>query len=136
MAHTDTQQDAEQRYIAAVAQTVTHPVKAAYRRLVDELAANAPDVGYYDVKQLRGLTNAERAVIVEANPDVLNDVTFEPAELATVLRGDIDARYWIAHITESALRKWLFEDVVDEWERDVTIVREDALAPDQPNGDV
>jgi hypothetical protein len=119
----------EQRYVAEVAQTAVNPAKARYRKLVDELAANAPDVGYYDVKQLRPLSNAERAVIVESNPDVVNDIALEPEHLAAIFRGDLDARLWLSWVTERVLRQWLFDDVVDECERDAEIVRQDALDP-------
>jgi hypothetical protein len=128
MANTDTGRfEAERRYIAEVSHTVIKPAQAAYRRLVEELAANSPDVGYYDVKQLRPLSNAERAVILEANPDVLNDIVLEPDELVAILRGQLDADTWMASLMAAPLRKWLFEDVCAEVERDEQIVRQGAI---------
>jgi len=129
MANTDTQRDVERRYAAEVARTANNPVLAAYHKLRDELVVNAPEVGYYDVKQLRALTNPERAVIVEANPDVVNDISLEPEQLAAIFRGDLDVRLWLSSVTERVLRQWLFEDVVDECERDAEIVRQDELDP-------
>lgn len=131
MADTDTQLTiataAERHYVAAVAQAVVKPELAAYQRLRDELAANAPEVGYYDVKQLRPLSNAERAVVLEANPDVLNNIALEPDELVSILRGQLDAATWVASLIAGPLRKWLFDDVVAQVERDEEIVRQDAM---------
>lgn len=132
MANTETPgSQSERRHVAQVAQTARNPVQAAYRRLVEELCANAPEVGYYDVKQLRALSNAERAVILEANPDVLNSVALEPDELVTILRGQLDASTWVASLIAGPLRKWLYDDVVDEVERDTEIIREYSLDTDQ-----
>lgn len=125
----------ERRYIAEVAQMAINPIQAAYRRLVEELAANVGDEGLYDVKQLRPLTNAERATILRANPDVLNDFTFEPEQIAEMIQGAVDPRTWIVACTDPALRKWLFDDVVDEIQRDEEIVRQDAMDPYQRRGE-
>ena len=126
---------AEQRYVAEVFQTAVNPVRAQYRRLVEELAAQVGDEGLYDVKQLRPLSNAERAVIVEANPDLLNDIPMEADEIASIFKDELDARLWLSSVTERVLRQWLFDDVVNECEHDAEIVRQDALDPYQRRGE-
>lgn len=120
---------ADQRYVATVTQTAVNPAEAAYWALVAELAANVPDEGYYDVKQLRPLSNTERAVILLANPDVLNDFEFEPDQLAEVITGTADPHTWVVACTDKPLREWLFDDICGEVERDHEIVRQDAMDP-------
>src|ERR1043166_413526 len=64
-----------------------NPAQVAYQRLVDELAANVGDEGWYDVKQVRPLSNAERAATIRANPDVLNDFPLDAEQIALIFEG-------------------------------------------------
>lgn len=137
MAHIVTQlpAGAERNYVVAVAQAVVHPQTIPYQSLVDELAANVPDVGYYDIKQLRVLSNAERAIILDANPDVLNNICLEPDELVAILRGQLDAATWVGTLIAYPLCKWLFDDVCAQVERNEEIVRQDGMCSYQRRGD-
>lgn len=125
----------EMHHVARVVETAIDPAQAAYRALVDELAANIGDEGLYDPQQLRALSNAERAMIVLANPDVLNHATFEPDDVAAMIQGTLDPREWVLKSTDGALRKWLFEDVCAEVEKDTEIVRQDSMDPYQRRGE-
>lgn len=125
----------ELSYVAQVVETEIDPAQAAYRALIDELAANVPDVGYYDVKQMRPLTNAEKATVLEANPDAVNNLSLEPDQIVSVLRGELDVGLWMLSLVSGPLREWLFEDVLAEIERDEDVVHQDAMDPYQRRGD-
>lgn len=137
MAYIDKQlpADAERNYVVAVAQAVLHPQTISYQSLVDELAANVPDAGYYDVKQLRELSKPEYAVILDANPDALNNIAIEPDALVAILRGQLDAATWITTLIADPLRQWLFDDVCAQVGRNEEIIRQDGMCSYQRRGD-
>ena len=112
-----------------------NPAQHLYQKLVAELATNLGDQGLYDVKQLRSLSHAERATVLRANPDVINWFAFDPQQMADVLDGGLDARLWFSVVTESALRRWLFEDVKAEITRDEAILDESARDPELRKAD-
>lgn len=115
------------------AEAVTSPAKAAYQRLVDELAANVnPDIGLYDVKQLRPLSSHEKAIVLRANPDCLNDIQVLGDELAEIYDGNLDPRLWLMATVEPLVRKWLFDDVRKEIAKDEEILRASAFDAEEP----
>ncbi len=106
------------------AERLRNPAMAQYRRLIDEIATNVNrDIGWYDVKQVRPLSNAERAAVIRANPDVLNDFPLDAEQIALIFEGSLDARLWLAAGIEGAVRKWVFDDVTVELEADAKILR-------------
>lgn len=118
---------AYQRNLRDLQARLRNPALHAYARLVDELATNVnPDVGLYDPKQLRQLSNAERAIVIRGAADVLDPLEVEPAEIAEVYEGTVDARLWLATRIEPLLRQRLFEDVQAEIAKDEEIVRANA----------
>src|SRR5690242_9150605 len=78
-----------------------NPAQLAYQKLIDELATNVNrDIGLYDPKQLRRLSQSEKAVVLLANPDLVNRFDLEPGPMADVLAGLVDARLWFSAATE------------------------------------
>jgi hypothetical protein len=95
-----------------------NPALKAYASLVSQLATNAPADGYHDAQQLPFLNNAQRAVILRANPDVLNDLDITAEGLADVFDGHVEAGLYLWAQLEPLIRRWLLLDVVAECEAD------------------
>jgi hypothetical protein len=88
-----------------------------YRALVSQLAANAPlPDGFTHVQQLQPLSNAQRALLLRVNPDVLNDWDVTAEGLADVFDGHVLPGMFLAATLEPLLRRWLLLDVIAECE--------------------
>jgi hypothetical protein len=104
------------------------PELLAYQRLVCQLAANAPQPdGYHHAQQLPFLNNTQRAVILRANPDVLNDLDITAEGLADVFSGNIEPGLYLWAQLEPLIKRWLLLDVVAECEADHDRLRAIAL---------
>lgn len=93
------------------------PALRAYQALVAQLAANAPRPdGFTHVQQLGPLTNAQRALLLRANPDVTNDLEITAEGLADLFDGTVTADLYVSAVVEPLLRRWLLLDVIAECE--------------------
>lgn len=98
--------------------TPRNPALLSYQRLVGQLAANAPRDGFHDPRQLPPLTNAQRAIVLRANPDVTNDLDITAEGLADVFDGNVEPGLYLWAQLEPLIRRWLLLDVVAECEAD------------------
>lgn len=102
--------------------TARTPALRAYTALVGQLAANAPRDGYHDARQIPPLTNAQRAIVLRANPDVTNDLELTAEGLADVFDGNVDPGLYLWSQVEPLIRRWLLLDVVAECEAEREVV--------------
>jgi hypothetical protein len=97
--------------------TPTHsPILRAYQFLVASIAAQEPRDGFTHVQQLPPLTNAQRTLILRANPDVTNDLEITAEGLADIFEGNVSAELYLSATVEPLLRRWLFLEVCAEAE--------------------
>jgi hypothetical protein len=92
------------------------PVLRAYQSLVAQIATDEPRDGFTHVQQLPPLTNAQRTLILRANPDVTNDLEITAEGLADIFEGNVSADLYVSATVEPLLRRWLLLDVVAECE--------------------
>lgn len=105
---------------------VTEAHQKAYRDLIADYAEQEPNHGWHDVTDVPTLTDADQALAISANPDILNEIELDAANLASILANGEDASPFRTHWSLGsyvsfriaiAVRKWVLSDLQEEASR-------------------
>jgi hypothetical protein len=101
--------------------------KQAYQALVEHIAAvNEPRDGFRSIADLPPLTDAQRGLVLQANPDLMNELEIVPADVAAIYAqpdSSLLGLYerlgcYLAAQLRPHVSRWLLDDVQAEVERE------------------
>lgn len=112
----------------------TSSEQKAYRDLISDYANSEPLHGFHDISDVPELSYADQAIVLRANPDILNEVELDASHLALTLDHPADQTAFCTHATlgayvasriTAAVRKWVLGDLQAESLRRIESAQDD-----------